>query len=157
MAFPASPRFSTYATISPEATRAKPHAAPKQYGAIHGTPSSGKSHPSSVCLEVEQREGPCRWHRRYFSECLSSSADGWKLFLRDSEEEEANKIRGHERTGRALGTDSFLESLELTLMRTVKRRKIGRKQKVEKYERVSLFLPFTLRILTKRKSLSILY
>jgi putative transposase len=46
----------------------------------------------------------------------------WKLFLRDSEEEEANMIRGHERTGRALGSDSFRESLELSLMRAVKRR-----------------------------------
>jgi hypothetical protein len=49
----------------------------------------------------------------------------WKLVLRDSDEEEANKIRGHERTGRALGSDSFLESLELSLMRAVKRRKAG--------------------------------
>jgi putative transposase len=56
----------------------------------------------------------------------------WKLFLRDSDEEEANKIRGHERTGRALGSDSFLESLELSLMRAVKRRKAGRKKKADK-------------------------
>ena len=56
----------------------------------------------------------------------------WKLFLRDIDEEDANKIRGHERTGRALGSDSFLESLELSLMRTVKQRKAGRKKKVDK-------------------------
>jgi putative transposase len=56
----------------------------------------------------------------------------WKLFLRDSDEEDANKIRGHERTGRALGSDSFLESLELSLMRAVKRRKAGRKKKGDK-------------------------
>jgi putative transposase len=53
----------------------------------------------------------------------------WKLFLRDSDEEEANKIRGHERTGRALGSDPFLESVELSLMRAVKRWKAGRKKK----------------------------
>ena len=56
----------------------------------------------------------------------------WKLFLKDTDEEDANKIRGHERTGRALGSDSFLESLELSLMRTVKRRKAGRKKKMDK-------------------------
>ena len=52
----------------------------------------------------------------------------WKLFLRDTNEEDANRIRRHERTGRALGSDSFLESLELSLMRSVKRRKAGRKK-----------------------------
>jgi putative transposase len=40
-----------------------------------------------------------------------------KLFLRDTDEEDGDKIRGHECTGRALGSDSFLESLELSLMR----------------------------------------
>ncbi|CAG0994007.1 transposase [Geobacter sp.] len=54
----------------------------------------------------------------------------WKLFLSDADEEEADKIRSHERTGRALGADSFLESLELSLMRTVKRQKPGRKKKL---------------------------
>jgi putative transposase len=54
----------------------------------------------------------------------------WKLFLRDTDEEDANRIRGHERTGRALGSDSFLESLETSLMRAVKRRKAGRKKNV---------------------------
>jgi putative transposase len=56
----------------------------------------------------------------------------WKLFLRDTDEEDTNMIRGHERTGRALGSDSFLESLELSLMRLVKQRKAERKKKVDK-------------------------
>lgn len=56
----------------------------------------------------------------------------WKLFLRDSNEEDANLIRRHERTGRALGSDSFLESLELSLRRPMKRRKAGRKKKMAK-------------------------
>ena len=55
-----------------------------------------------------------------------------KLFLRDTDEEDANMLRGHECTGRALGSDSFLESLELSLMRTVKPRKTGRKKKEDK-------------------------
>ncbi len=54
----------------------------------------------------------------------------WKLFLSDIDGEAADKIRRHERTGRALGADSFLESLEHSLMRTVKRQKAGRKKKV---------------------------
>jgi putative transposase len=54
----------------------------------------------------------------------------WKLFLADAEEEDADKIRHHERTGRALGADSFLDSLEITLRRTVKRQKAGRKRKI---------------------------
>jgi putative transposase len=62
---------------------------------------------------------------------LQQRAGDWKLFLRDTNEEEANIIRRHERTGRALGADSFLESLELSLMRPVKRRKAGRKKKVD--------------------------
>jgi putative transposase len=55
----------------------------------------------------------------------------WKLFLRDTDEEDANRIQGHERTGRALGSDSFLESLESSLMRAVKRRKVGRKKNMD--------------------------
>jgi putative transposase len=55
----------------------------------------------------------------------------WKLFLKDTDEEDANRIRGHERTGRALGSDSFLESLESSLMRAVNRRKAGRKKNVD--------------------------
>jgi putative transposase len=53
----------------------------------------------------------------------------WRHFLSDAGEEDADKIRHHERTGRALGGESFLDSLELSLMRTVKRQKAGRKKK----------------------------
>ncbi len=42
--------------------------------------------------------------------------------------EVADKIHRHERTGRALGTDSFLESLEKSLMRIIKPQKAGRKK-----------------------------
>ncbi|TLM99181.1 transposase, partial [bacterium] len=52
----------------------------------------------------------------------------WKLFLSEPDEEDANKIRGHERTGRALGGDSFLDLLEGTLQRIVKPQKAGRKK-----------------------------
>lgn len=56
----------------------------------------------------------------------------WKLFLKEPAKEDADKLRSHERTGRALGSDSFLESLELSLMRVVKRQKAGRKRKANK-------------------------
>jgi putative transposase len=52
----------------------------------------------------------------------------WKQFLSDADEEDADKIRGHERTGRALGGDTFLDSLEFSLQRIVKPRKAGRKK-----------------------------
>jgi len=65
----------------------------------------------------------------------------WKLFLRDFDEEDVNKIRGHERTGRALGSDWFLESLELSSMRAVKQRKAGRKKKADKEERCPCIYP----------------
>ncbi len=56
----------------------------------------------------------------------------WQLFLSDPDEEDANKIRGHERTGRALGEDTFLDVLEANLQRAVKPRKVGRKKKSDK-------------------------
>ncbi len=56
----------------------------------------------------------------------------WKSFLAEADEEDADKIRRHERTGRALGSDAFLDSLEQTLMRTVKLQKVGRKKKLQK-------------------------
>jgi len=52
----------------------------------------------------------------------------WKLFLSDVDTEVADKIRRHERTGRALGAESFLESLEKSLMRIIKPQKAGRKK-----------------------------
>jgi len=56
----------------------------------------------------------------------------WQQFLSEADEEDADKIRGHERTGRALGGDSFLDSLETSLQRMVKPRKAGRKKITDK-------------------------
>ena len=44
------------------------------------------------------------------------------------DEEEANGLRRHKRTGSALGDDSFLERLENALQRPLKRQKAGRKK-----------------------------
>jgi len=56
----------------------------------------------------------------------------WRLFLEEADEDDAKKLRGHERTGRALGRDTFLDSLENSLQRMVKPRKAGRKKKDDK-------------------------
>jgi len=56
----------------------------------------------------------------------------WRQFLDDADEEAAAKIRGHERTGRALGGDLFLDRLEDALQRNVKPRKAGRKRMIDK-------------------------
>jgi putative transposase len=56
----------------------------------------------------------------------------WRQFLSEADEEEVNKIRAHERTGRALGAESFLDSLEHSLQRIVKPKKAGRKKLTNK-------------------------
>ena len=56
----------------------------------------------------------------------------WQQFLSEADEEDAARIRGHERTGRALGEDSFLDTLENMLQRTVKPQKAGRKKNIDK-------------------------
>ena len=65
------------------------------------------------------------------AEPLLEMVGDWRLFLSDADEEDAARIRGHERTGRALGGDSFLDTLEVTLQRDVKPRKAGRKKKLD--------------------------
>ena len=60
---------------------------------------------------------------------LLEMAGDWQRFLSEPDGEDAEKIRKHERTGRALGAENFLDSLEAALMRQVKRRKPGRKRK----------------------------
>lgn len=53
----------------------------------------------------------------------------WKLFLGAATEEEMGKIRRHERSGRPLGSESFVERLESTLERLLKPSKPGPKGK----------------------------
>jgi putative transposase len=53
----------------------------------------------------------------------------WKSFLRAGTEEELARIRKHERTGRPLGNDSFVEKLETLLKRNLKRQRPGPKTK----------------------------
>ena len=52
----------------------------------------------------------------------------WRLFLSyDSEEEKVAEVRKHERTGRPLGSESFVAKLELVIERTLRRQKPGPK------------------------------
>ena len=61
---------------------------------------------------------------------LLEMAGDWKLFLDGAaEEERLNDIRKHERTGRPLGSEGFLDQLEAALDRFLKRGKPGPKGK----------------------------
>jgi putative transposase len=59
---------------------------------------------------------------------LLEMAGDWRIFLKGAgEEEQVNELRKHERTGRPLGSVSFIEQLETTLDRPLKRGKPGPK------------------------------
>lgn len=59
---------------------------------------------------------------------LLEMAGDWRLFLKGAGEDTLiNEIRKHERTGRPLGRESFVEQLETTLERPLKRGKPGPK------------------------------
>ena len=59
---------------------------------------------------------------------LLEMAGDWRLFLSEAgDEEQINDIRKHERTGRPLGAESFVERLEAVLDRQLRRGKPGPK------------------------------
>ncbi len=60
---------------------------------------------------------------------LLGMAGEWKLFLSAATDEEMDKIRRHERSGRPLGSESFVERLESALDRLLKPGKPGPKGK----------------------------
>jgi putative transposase len=52
----------------------------------------------------------------------------WESFIGEPEDESFNeRLRGHANTGRPLGSDAFVESLERRLARSLKRKKPGPK------------------------------
>jgi putative transposase len=61
---------------------------------------------------------------------LLEMAGDWKLFLSAATDEEMERIRRHERSGRPLGSESFVEKLESALDRLMKPGKPGPKGKV---------------------------
>ena len=61
---------------------------------------------------------------------LLEIAGDWKLFLTGAgAEERMNDIRKHERTGRPLGSEGFVEKLDSVLVRVLKHGKPGPKGK----------------------------
>ena len=57
---------------------------------------------------------------------LLEMAGDWRLFLSGAEQKkQMNDIRTHERTGKPIGSESFVESLESVLERSLKRSKPG--------------------------------
>jgi len=66
-------------------------------------------------------------------EPLLSLVPDWEEFLSsNASEKDAGKIRMHERTGRPLGDDTFLEKLEILLNRSLRKKKAGRPRKETK-------------------------
>ncbi len=66
------------------------------------------------------------------SPLLERIAKPWQTFLAsDVKEKQISKFRKHERTGRPLGGDAFVEKLEVVLARRLKHRKPGPKKKIE--------------------------
>jgi putative transposase len=62
---------------------------------------------------------------------LLEMAGDWILFLGVATDDEMEKIRRHERSGRPLGSESFVERLEADLARVLKIGKPGPKGKVK--------------------------
>ena len=62
---------------------------------------------------------------------LLGLAPNWRAFLaRVIREEDIKLLRAHENTGRPLGDEAFLATLEQDLGRILKRQKPGRKRKL---------------------------
>ena len=61
---------------------------------------------------------------------LKGVIDNWKVFLDTSiDDNDANLIQLHERTGRPLGSNTFIEKLEFILKTNLKKKRAGRKKK----------------------------
>ena len=65
------------------------------------------------------------------TEPLLSIVENWKNFLSLSSEEEMLTFRKHERSGRPLGKEVFIDKIETLLERTLRPQKPGPKQKTE--------------------------
>ena len=64
---------------------------------------------------------------------LLARVDDWRAYLAlGLSDEETELLRGHERTGRPLGSLAFLKRLENRLGRVLRKKPPGRKQKTKK-------------------------
>jgi putative transposase len=64
-------------------------------------------------------------------EPLLSMVGNWRNFLSLASEDEMATFRRHERSGRPLGDETFVDHIELLLARTLRPQKPGPKQKAE--------------------------
>jgi len=65
------------------------------------------------------------------AEPLLSMVGNWRDFLSLSSEEELSTFRKHERSGRPLGQEEFVDHIEALLERTLRPQKPGPKQKAK--------------------------
>jgi len=66
-------------------------------------------------------------------EPLNSLIDDWSTFLQsDADKNDADALIMHERTGRPLGDKSFIEKIEVTLGRSLRKKKPGPKTAIER-------------------------
>lgn len=63
----------------------------------------------------------------YHDPWLTAGIGNWSTYLQTTEKEAIEAIRRHANTGRPLGSDSFVEHLEIELRRPLKRQKSGPK------------------------------
>ena len=60
-------------------------------------------------------------------ERLLALTDDWKVYLKEAQGYADNEIKKHERTGRPLGNEHFIEEAERLLRRVLKKKKPGPK------------------------------
>ena len=68
-------------------------------------------------------------------ERLLKLAGSWKTYLKETQAFKSGEFEQHERTGRPLGTDRFIEKYERLLNRELKKKKPGQKfmMRINKY------------------------
>ena len=62
---------------------------------------------------------------------LLEMVSNWRAFLNDLQNVDADRLRRHERTGRPLGQESFIEHLEVEFSRTLRPKKPGPKKQIK--------------------------
>jgi len=85
-------------------------------------------HPAMSMVTIINGKNSIR-HMSWYSSPLLDLISDWEGFLRLSTAEELKAQKLHERTGRPLGSDRFLEKMEVTLGRVLKPKKPGPKKK----------------------------
>jgi putative transposase len=94
----------------------------------HGTDSTSSRTWNPASCNPAEKQTPADFVKT--KPLLEIANKSWKMFLSsESQERDIELLRKHERTGRPLGGDSFIEKLELLLDRNLKPQKPGPKKK----------------------------